>query len=87
MNLHLYIWHLLCGIIEPSNHIIVRAITMDFFGRVGLLLICFTLIAGVKFLSEITTSVNQLNSRLATIVERLETNETKINAIETFLFE
>ena len=87
MNLHLYIWHLLCGIIESSNHIMSRAITMDFFGRVGLFLICFSLIAGVKFLSEITSSVTQLNSRLATIVERLEANETKINDIETYLFE
>jgi uncharacterized membrane protein len=60
---------------------------MDFFGRVGLFLIILTLIAGVKFLSEITISMNQLNSRLADVVERIEAHETQINAIETYIFE
>jgi hypothetical protein len=60
---------------------------MDFWNRVGMIIIIFTLISGVKFLSEITKSITKLNDRLAQIVERVEDNDARLNQIETFLFE
>jgi hypothetical protein len=60
---------------------------MDFWDRVCTVFIIFSLIAVLKFLSEITSSITSLNNSIAMVVEKVEMNESRINKIETFIFE
>lgn len=58
---------------------------MSFIEKIAVMIICLSSIAVVKFLSELTKSVDELNMQMAAILERVEIHDQKINDIEILI--